>query len=173
VTTHEYDVVQRYRNLGGNLAFLAANNFFWKITISHDVMTRVAQWRDLGRPEAALIGVQYRANDRGGHRGAWILRRGAASAPWLFTETGLTRGDSVGSGGIEIDATAPSSPKRIEVLAEIPNLYGPGFTAQMTYYETPAGARVFAAGAFSLAGSVWSPGIGRLISNLWSQLAAP
>jgi hypothetical protein len=173
VTTHEYDVVQRYRNLGGNLAFLAANNFFWKITISHDMMTRVAQWRELGRPEAALIGVQYRANDRGGHRGPWILRRGAASVPWLFTETGLTPGDPVGSGGIEIDATAPSSPKRTEVLAEIPNLYGPGFTAQMTYYETPAGARVFAAGAFSLAGSVWSPGIGRLISNLWSQLAAP
>jgi hypothetical protein len=33
--------------------------FFWKITIKYDVMTRVAQWRDLGRPEAALIRVEY------------------------------------------------------------------------------------------------------------------
>src|SRR6266404_5005859 len=36
VTTHEYDVVSRYRDLGGNLAFLAANNFFWKITIKNN-----------------------------------------------------------------------------------------------------------------------------------------
>ena len=30
VTEHELDVVTRYRNLGGNLAFLAANNMFWR-----------------------------------------------------------------------------------------------------------------------------------------------
>src|SRR5205807_4950574 len=52
VTQHEYDATTEYRNLGGNLMFLSANNFFWKITISNHVMTRVAKWRDLGRPEA-------------------------------------------------------------------------------------------------------------------------
>ena len=31
VTAHEYDVVQRYRDLGGNLMFLSANNFFWQV----------------------------------------------------------------------------------------------------------------------------------------------
>ena len=31
MTTHEYDVVTRYRDLGGNLMFLSANNFFWKV----------------------------------------------------------------------------------------------------------------------------------------------
>ena len=171
VTTHEYDVVTQYRNLGGNLAFLAANNFFWKITIKHNVMTRVGQWRDLGRPEAALIGVQYRANDRGGHRGPWILRSQSATAPWLFAQMNVKDGDQVGSGGIEIDSTSAASPKDVKVLAEIPDLYGPGFTAQMTYYETPAGAKVFAAGAFSLAGSVWTPDVSRLMSNLWERLA--
>ena len=95
VTTHEYDVVTQYRNLGGNLAFLAANNFFWKITIKNHVMTRVAQWRDLGRPEAALIGVQYRGNDRGGHRGPWILRSGAAATPWLFAGLNLEPGQGI------------------------------------------------------------------------------
>jgi hypothetical protein len=45
------DVATQYRNLGGNLAFLAANNFFWKITIKNHVMTRVAQWRDLVAPK--------------------------------------------------------------------------------------------------------------------------
>jgi hypothetical protein len=173
VTTHEYDVVTRYRDLGGNLAFLAANNFFWKITIANHVMTRVAQWRDLGRPEAALIGVQYRGNDRGGHRGPWILTEDSATTPWLFAGTVLSIGDSFGSGGIEIDATCPASPKSVRVLADIPNLYGPGFTAQMTYYATPAGAKVFAAGAFSLADSVWEPGVTTLVANLWQHLSTP
>ena len=43
----------------------------------------------------------------------------------------------------------------------------------MTYYETPAGAKVFAAGAFSLAGSVWEPGVHRLVTNLWEHLSKP
>jgi hypothetical protein len=171
VTTHEYDVVSRYRDLGGNLAFLAANNFFWKITIKNHVMTRVAQWRDLGRPEAALIGVQYRGNDRGGHRGPWLLRSGATATPWLFNH--MSTAEGIGSGGIEIDSTTSASPKGIHVLAEIPNLYGPGFTAQMTYYKTPAGAKVFAAGAFSLAGSVWEPEMQSLMTNLWGRISNP
>ena len=170
VTTHEYDVVRQYRDLGGNLAFLSANNFFWKIDLRGNVMTRVAQWRHLGRPEAALIGVQYRANDDGSHRGPWIVRR-TASAPWLFKGTEIGNGDQMCGGGIEIDRTAPSSPKSVRVLAEIPDLFGPGYTAQMTYYETPAGARVFAAGAFTLAGSVWDPETSILVENIWQQLS--
>jgi hypothetical protein len=172
VTTHEYDVVQQYRDLGGNLAFLAANNFFWKITIAKNVMTRVAQWRDLGRPEAALIGVQYRANDEGEHQSPWILQPASTTTPWLFARLGADVGDGISKGGIEIDATTDASPKSVRVVAEIPDLYGPGFTAQMTYYETPAGARVFAAGAFSLAASSRTPDVDRLLSNLWERLAA-
>jgi hypothetical protein len=60
------------------------------------------------------------------------------------------------------------------VLAEIPNLFGPGFTAQMTYYETPVGAKVFAAGAFSLASAVSEdPIVRKLMGNLWQRLARP
>jgi N,N-dimethylformamidase beta subunit-like, C-terminal len=170
VTTHEYDVVQRYRDLGGNLMFLSANNFFWKVELHGTVMTRVALWRHLGRPEAALIGVQYRGNDRGTHRGGWLVRRTQA-APWLFAGTTIRNGTRVGDAGIEIDKRAPSSPKSLRVIAEIPNLFGPGFTAQMTYYETPAGAKVFAAGAFTLAGSVWEPQMRQLVTNVWSHLS--
>ena len=173
VTSHEYDVVTQYRDLGGNLAFLAANDFFWKITIANHVMTRVAEWRDLGRPEAALIGVEYRANDRGGHRAPWILTPASATTAWLFAGTGLSNGDAMGSGGVEIDATTEASPKSVRVLAQIPNLYGPGFTAEMTYYETPVGAKVFAAGAFSLADSVWEQAVNTLMTNLWRHLSTP
>jgi hypothetical protein len=173
VTTHEYGVVTEYRDLGGNLAYLSANNFFWQIVKRGNVMERTKQWRDLGRAEASLIGAQYRGNDRGQHRGPWIVRD-AAAASWLFAGTGLRNGSTFGSGGIEIDKTAAASPRGVKVLAEIPNLFGPGFTGQMTYYETPSGTKVFAAGAFTLAGDVGgNPTVARLVDNLWRHLAKP
>jgi hypothetical protein len=171
VTKHEYDVVTGFRNRGGDLMFLSANNFFWKITIRDDVMTKVAQWRDLGRPEAALIGVGYRGNDRGKHRGPWIVRD-THSASWLFAGTKLGMGGRFGNAGIEIDKTTSSSPRQLHILAEVPNLLGPGLSGQMTYYETAAGAKVFAAGAFTLAGAVWDYDIEPLMENLWRHMTA-
>ena len=69
VTEHAYDVVQRFRDLGGRLIFLSANNFFWKVEKRGNRIRRVKLWRELGRPEAALLGVQYRANDDGTKQG--------------------------------------------------------------------------------------------------------
>jgi hypothetical protein len=179
VTTHEYDAVTRYRDLGGNLAFLSANNFFWRVERRGQMLRRTARWRDLGRPEAALIGVQYLASDRGRRRAPFVVGHTAA-APWLFAGTGLVDGSRftglaapAGRFGIEIDATAPSSPRGTRVLARIPDLYGPGKTAQMTYYETRAGAKVFAAGAFTLAGAATTQPVARMLNNLWRRLARP
>ena len=59
------------------------------------------------------------------------------------------------------------------MLAEIPDLFGPGLTAQMTYYETPQGAKVFGGGAIDFGGSATLPAVSRLLSNLWARLAAP
>jgi hypothetical protein len=168
-TEHEYDAVTSYRNLGGHLMWLSANNFFWKITIDGKLMTRVVKWRDLGRPEASLIGVQYFHNDMGEHRGAWIVQR-STSARWLFAGTALKAGDGFSSGGIEADCITPDSPHGTQIVAEIPNLYGPGMTADMTYYTTPAGAQVFAAGAFSLADAIRNPQVRRLVTNVWIAL---
>jgi hypothetical protein len=171
VTEHEYDAVTNYRDRGGNLIFLSANNFFWKITISSNVMTRVAKWRDLGRPEAALIGVEYYHNDMGEHRGPWVVRPSAKKLPWLIGGTGLQVGMEFSSGGIEADDVTAASPKNVRVIAAIPNLYGDGRNADMTYYDTPAGAKVFAAGAFTIAGSVWQGHVRQLMTNLWDWLA--
>jgi hypothetical protein len=170
VTKGEYDAVQGFRDRGGNLMFLSANNFFWRIDLRGRTMTRVAQWRDLGRPEASLLGVQYVGNDRGEHRGPWLVRPAAASG-WVFAGIKLREGNAFSDAGVEIDAVAPSSPRWTRILAEIPNLLGPGLSANMTYYETPAGAKVFAAGAFTLAGSVRQPAVVRLLTNLWERLA--
>jgi hypothetical protein len=173
VTTHEYALVRGYRDLGGNLAFLSANNFFWQTLRHGNTIERTTQWRDLDAPEGSLLGTEYRANDGGQHRGAWVVRD-TADAEWLFAGTNLVDGSSFGNGGIEIDATSAASPRNVHVLAEIPDLFGKGFTAQMTYYETPSGAKVFAAGAFTLAGSVLSdPTVGTLVGNLLAHLSQP
>jgi hypothetical protein len=43
----------------------------------------------------------------------------------------------------------------------------------MTYYTTPTGAKVFAAGALNFGGSAQWPQIGRLVENLWRELSRP
>jgi hypothetical protein len=43
----------------------------------------------------------------------------------------------------------------------------------MTYYETPAGAKVFAAGAINFAASLDDPRVARLVQNVWTRLSAP
>jgi hypothetical protein len=176
VTQRQFDVVTRYRDLGGNLMFLSANNFFWKVDKRDQVLRKIGKWRDAGHPEAALIGVQYRANDDGQRQGLYVVQNMAAT-PWLWDGTGLidgsTFGQFVGGYGIEIDQTAPESPPGTVVLAQIPDLYGPGTTAQMSYYETPGGAKVFAAGTLDFGGSSTFWPVKRMLDNLWSRLSQP
>ena len=86
---------------------------------------------------------------------------------------GSCRVDAFGRYGIEIDARAPSSPPGTVLLAQIPDLIGPGVSAHMTYYETPAGARVFAAGAFGFVSAPLARPVAQLLENLWAQLAEP
>ena len=55
-----------------------------------------------------------------------------------------------------------------------PDVFGPGLTAQMTYYETPAGARVFSAGALDFGGSIqFCPPVRVMLENLWRHLTIP
>jgi hypothetical protein len=176
VTRHEFNLIEGYRNLGGNLAFLSANNFFWEVRLEGRTLRRTRLWRAIGRPESALLGVQYRANDDGRIQRPFVVRA-ASTAPWFFAGTGLgdgaVFGQELGGYGIEIDQTTPLTPPGTIVLAEVPDLYGPGLTAQMTYYETPAGARVFAAGAIDFGGSATLPSVRRMLENLWARLASP
>src|SRR5262249_43678072 len=121
MTQHAYDVVQRYRDLGGNLLFLSANNFFWKVERRGQQLVRVKQWRALGRPEAALVGVQYAGSNHGANQAGFVVT-GASSAPWAFAGTGLRNGDTFGRYGIEIDDRTAASPPGTEVLARIPDI---------------------------------------------------
>jgi hypothetical protein len=59
------------------------------------------------------------------------------------------------------------------VLACARSIFGHGVDAEMTYYETPFGAKVFAAGAFSLAGLADSHVISRMLDNLFARMGRP
>jgi hypothetical protein len=172
VTRHEFDVIRRYRDVGGNLAFLAANNLYREVTRSGTALVRGRLWRRVGRAESAVVGVQYVGSNHGEKQGAFVVT-GSVIAPWAFAGTGLVDGDSFGRYGIEIDARTAASPSQIQLLARIPDVLGPGRTAEMTYYETPTGAKVFAAGALNFAASLARPDVARLMANVWARLAIP
>jgi len=87
--------------------------------------------------------------------------------------TGLADGDVFGRYGIEIDARTAASPRGIQLLARIPGLLGSGRSAEMTYYETPSGAKVFAAGALNFAASLGQPQVAQLLENVWARLSRP
>lgn len=173
VTTHMYDVVERYRDLGGNLAFLSANNFFYRVERRGSVLHGRVRWRDIGRPEARLIGSQYVDWFRDTFPSRPYRVVGSGSAPWLYAGTGLSDGSRFGRFGIEVDARTPASPPSTRVLARIPNIFGRGKSAEMTYYETRRGAMVFAAGALNFAGAAWYPPVSRMLHNIWEHLSRP
>jgi hypothetical protein len=167
VTDTELAAVTRFRDLGGNLAFLAANNMFWRVRIDGPLMTRVAK-----HDAASLVGAQYVGSNHGAVQAPFVVT-GADRAPWLFAGTGLVNGSTFGRYGIEIDAVGAASPPGTVVLARIPDLLGPGKTAEMTYYETPAGAKVFDAGAINFAASATTAPVSTLLGNLWARLSQP
>jgi len=171
VTGRMYNLIQGYRDRGGNLLYLSANNFFRRIDRNGVHIKLIDEWRDLGRPEEALLGVHYIASDRG-QRHAPFTVAGADIAPWAFANTGLYNGAQFGMYGIEIDARGPSSPPNVQVLATIPDLFGQGRSAEMTYYEHASGAKVFSAGALNFGGQImlW-PETQKILQNVWDRLA--
>jgi hypothetical protein len=173
VTEREFDVVEGYRNAGGNLAFLSANNFYYRVIRVGTTITKSGRWRDLGRPEAALVGVQYVGWNENRFPNAPYVVTGADAAPWLFRGTNLTNGTRFGNYGIEIDMRAASSPPGIQLLATVPNVFGPGLSGEMTYYRTANGAKVFAAGTLNFGASALAPTPAQLHENLWAQLTRP
>src|SRR5919201_4793761 len=119
--------------------------------ISDAELKHVATGRDLARAYSLLIFsghheyvtehefdavTQFR--NAGGN---WIVRN-ASRFEWLLKGTGVGNGGRISNGGIEADHVTSASPRSTRIVAEIPNLFGPGLTAQMTYYER-GGAKVF------------------------------
>ena len=175
-----YDALQSFHDVGGNLLYLSGNGIYWKVTFQGRQMEvqkgggvheqtgeRGGLWRNLGRPEAALLGVRYDARHYP-NCGPYVVRAGQASS-WIFAGTGLQDGNSFGASGLNtatctsgaasgweqdgIDATY--RPAGLVFLAE--GLVDGGAGADMTYYETasdPPSGGVFSAGSITFGGSL-------------------
>lgn len=170
VTNRVYDLIEGYRDDGGNLAFLSADNFFYRVSVSGDTMLGRARWRDLGRPEAALVGAEYVGWDEAHYPNRPYRVTDRTAARWLFAGTGLGDGSRFGRYGIEIDERTAVSPPDTHVLAQITGEFGSGMTAEMTIYRRGR-ATVFDAGAMNFGASADWPGVSRLVANLWTHLS--
>jgi hypothetical protein len=173
VSAHMYDVVQTYRDRGGNLAFLSANNFYYRVERRGNRLFKLGHWSDRGRTGERLSGTVYVGWSKNRFPNRPYVVTGAAKAPWLFRGTGLRNGARFGRYGIEIDQHSARSPRGIVVLARIPNTFGRGRSAEMTYYTTRAGAKVFSAGVMNFGGSSLWPTVSRILDNLWARVGRP
>jgi hypothetical protein len=180
-TAAMYNHVENYVNHKGNLMYLCGNGMYWKVTKAGDVMecrkykdlhSQTGEvggiWRELGRPESALLGVQY---DRKGIQtyapyevltpSHWIFNATGVNTGQLFGQTSLTgEAKSTGASGHETDRITSFSPTNTIVLAHGTNPSVPDSTdfgvggADMIFYEHPAGGGVFAVGSISFGGSL-------------------
>ena len=170
ITAHVYDLIEHYRDAGGNLAFLSANNFFYAVRPGHDTIWGRMRWRDVGRPEAALVGAEYDGWNLGRYPNRPYRIVDTSAAPWFFAGTNLHDGSLLGRYGIEIDEPSEASPRGAKVLAVIRNAFGQGHNAEMTMYRRGR-STVFDAGALNFGASAHWPAVTRLVSNLWSHLS--
>jgi hypothetical protein len=173
VTEHVYNLIRGFSAGGGNLVFLTANNFFVRVARSGTTITRTERWRDIGRPEAAWLGVQYLDWFQGKYPNRPYVVVGAHRAPWLFERTGLRNGHQFGAFGIEIDMRTPDSPAGVQLLATVPDVFGPGKSGEMVLSSTAAGGQVFAAGAMTLGGSALLHPMRQILANLWTRFTRP
>ena len=180
-TAAMFNHVEYYVNHQGNLMYLSGNGMYWKVTKSGDTMecrkfreqhTQTGEtggkWRELGKPESAILGVQF---DRKGIQtyapyqvlmpNHWIFNGTNVSAGQLFGQFSLT-GDikSSGASGHETDRITSFSPTNTIILAHGTNPSSPDSTdfgaggADMTFYEHPTGGGVFSVGSISFGGSL-------------------
>jgi hypothetical protein len=170
-TARMYDAAEAARNRGTNVAFLGANPVYWQTRLSsspagprrrmliyravkHDPIAEKApelatvQWRDapLHRDEAQLVGTTYAVS--GVHAGMQVVDAPA----WLLAGTGLRKGRGlVSAAANEVDRLADTpgaSPLNLQVVLRgayrSPSSIVYDFAS--TYYTTPGGGAVFAAG---------------------------
>ena len=149
---------------GTNLAFTGSNDAYWNIQYEDagrtiltyksmydpnpDPTQKTAMFREIGRPECLLEGVQHADIRILNHPLDYTVTAAGANDPWL-AGTGLTAGARiVGVVGREHDSLAPYPgclhPGEVVLFhyedpADLP--------ADAVKYTAPSGARVFAAGA--------------------------
>ena len=186
-----YDAAEAARDSGIDLAFFGSNAVYWamrmepsatgesdRVMVSYknadldpvtDPELETLRWRDKGRAEQALVGVQFIADAEfssdGSTNADYVVIN---SDHWAYADTGLSDGDHIrGLVGYEADSLFadnlfPDYPQPVSsdytLLSESPFIAHDGqqVTANSSIYQAPSGAWVFATGTMS-----WSWGLNR------------
>ena len=165
--------VERARDEGTSLVFLSANTMYWQVSLGplpsgdpdrllhcrkRQGPGRSLLWREQGRPEQLLLGVQYVGRVPRPHP---LVVRNAGH--WLWEATGAREGEELPRlvAG-EADRYHPRTPlpeatERV-LLAHSPYRDGAGVRRhqETSLYRAPSGAWVFASGTFA-----WTPALAR------------
>jgi hypothetical protein len=160
---------------GTNLAFMGSNDAYWNVKYEDggqtiftyksmydpnpDVTTKTAMFREIGRPECLLEGVQHADIRVLDHPLDYTVTSAGASDPWL-QGTGFLAGDRIaGVVGREHDTLTgyPGCVKPGETVLFHYDGGGVDLNGDAIRYTAPSGARVFASGAqeFSWALDSW------------------
>jgi hypothetical protein len=168
----------RARDAGSHLAFMGANAGYWRVGLKDDevycakdagIQPRNIRWRELGKPESAVVGVLY---DAFPVSGPMVVREPDFV---LFDGIRVRKGSAFpGLVGVESDRYYPGqqTPQQIEVPTLSPvECRGKGTWSTMTYYSTDSGARVWASGTMNWTRSLTGPSPKRGITGTSSDFA--
>jgi hypothetical protein len=179
-----YDALEKFMEQGGNLMTLSGNAVYWKTVIKGNHMeVRKAfdrhlltgepggQWRNLGRPESAILGVAYTRSGYGTfhpyqvkNANHWVFKGTGLKKGDLFGEKGINRGGP-GASGLETDKRNQFTPSNAVLLAKGTNPQGGG--AEMVYYDHPGGGGVFSVGSVSFTSSlIVDEKLGKVVKNV-------
>ena len=126
------------------------------------ILPRTRLWRDMGRPEAALLGVQYRGNDDGRLQSPFVV---ATTAPWLWAGTGLGDGATFGEGSAATGSRSTwrrrTSRRPASSSRRRPRSLRLGHDGADDLLRDARRREGFAAGAIDLGGTALVPGLSR------------
>jgi len=178
-----HDLLRRYRDGGGHLAFLLANPFYRQVRVDRSrnavVMTDYDA-REGPRTDFSIAGVGYDGCCfLRSHTQKLVAARGSdyARVRWLFRGTGIGPGDRFGSAGSESDRIDPAIPPRDHVVAGEAIIQGNHGVVNSAMVWTPAGRGfVFATGNYDFLRMRGRTPSGErlpwaLLDNIWRKLA--
>ena len=170
-----YDAVEDARDAGVHLAFFGTSTLLWQMRLESDGANpnrqmvvyrngsidpvadptlKTVEWRDLGRPEQTLVGIQYASFAASANNNTDYMVTN--SDHWAYSGTGFNNGNAAAKiVGYEIDSYQPAYPMPANLsytlLADSPFVDADNnvMMGNTSIYQALSGAWVFATGTTS------------------------
>ena len=175
VTGHEYDVIRALpRPSAATSRFSQRTTSIWPRDAARSRCSCADRCgASSAVPSPPLVGVQYVGSNHGARQAGFRRHRRLDRAVGVRRYRPRERRHVRPVRDRDRRARRPQSPRGTQCSRRSRTSSARGRTAQMTYYETPRGAKVFAAGAMNFTASLGRPDVARLVENLWSRLSVP